>query len=169
MNHEPPHALKIVTGWLLVGMVVFLGVQWWLREQQQTRFHAGSGTIEIRRGPDGHYHWPGTVNGRPVDFLVDTGATGTAIPTGLARELQLTLRDEVESSTAGGIVRGHETRADVTLQGGVRAERLRITALPALEAPLLGMNVLSRLHWQQRDGALRIDLGAALNSGSSPS
>ena len=50
-------------------------------------------------------------------------------------------------------------RADLVLDGGVRAERLRMVALPRLEAPLLGMDVLGRLHWQQRDGALRIDLG----------
>jgi aspartyl protease family protein len=36
-----------------------------------------------------------------------------------------------------------------------------MVALPRLDAPLLGMDVLGRLHWQQRDGALRIDLGAA--------
>jgi len=156
---DPPHTLKIVTGWLLVGLVVFLGIQWWLREQQQSRFHAGSGTVEIRRAADGHYHWPGTVNGRAVDFLVDTGASGTAIPSSLARELGLSLDGEIESSTANGTVRGHETRADVALQGGLRVERLRLVALPALDAPLLGMNVLGRLHWRQRDGVLSIDMG----------
>ncbi|WP_372526808.1 TIGR02281 family clan AA aspartic protease [Piscinibacter sp.] len=150
---------KLVIVWLLLGMLVFLGVQWWQREQQQTRIHTADGAIEIRRSSDGHYHWPGTINGHPVDFLVDTGATGTAISTSLARELGLESLGAVQSSTAGGIVDGHEVRADVTLQGGVRVERLRITALPALDGrPLLGMNVLSRLSWQQRDGVLIVDL-----------
>jgi aspartyl protease family protein len=157
----PPHTLKLVTGWLLVGLVVFLGIQWWLREQQQSRFHAEGGTVEIRRGPDGHYHWPGAINGRPVDFLVDTGASGTAIPAALARELGLKLEDEIESSTAGGIVRGHLTRADIALQGGVRVERARLVALPGLDSPLLGMSVLGRLHWRQRDGVLVIEPGSA--------
>jgi len=50
-------------------------------------------------------------------------------------------------------------RADVTLQGGVRAERLRLVALPQLaDRPLLGMDLLGRLHWHQRDGVMRIDL-----------
>jgi aspartyl protease family protein len=160
MDHEPPHTLKIVTGWLLVGLVVFLGVQWWLREQQQSRFHAASGTIEIRRGVDGHYHWPGKINGHAVDFLVDTGATGTAIPSELAAELGLKLDGDVMSNTAGGVVRGRETRADVSLDGGISAERLRITVLPALDAPLLGMNVLGRLHWRQHDGVLSVEPGS---------
>jgi aspartyl protease family protein len=159
MSDELPRTFKVVTLWLLAGALVFLGVQWWQREQLQMRFSAEGDVIEIRRGADGHYHWPGRINGQSVDFLVDTGATGTAISSALARELRLESIGSVESSTAGGIVRGQVVRADVTLQGGVRAERLRVVALPTLdERPLLGMDVLGRLHWQQRNGVLTIDL-----------
>jgi len=159
MSNELPRTFKVVTIWLLLGVLVFVGIQWVLREQQQTRFRADGDIIEIRRGADGHYHWPGTINGRSVDFLIDTGATGTAISAALARELELQSIGQVQSSTAGGPVTGQVVRADVTLQGGVRAERLRLVALPALaDRPLLGMDVLGRLHWQQRDGVMRIDL-----------
>jgi aspartyl protease family protein len=49
--------------------------------------------------------------------------------------------------------------ADVVLQGGVSARGLRVTALPELrDHPLLGMDVLARLRWEQSDGKLRIDL-----------
>ena len=159
MSTELPRTFKVVTIWLLLGVLVFVGIQWVLREQQQMRFRAEGDIIEIRRGPDGHYHWPGTINGRSVDFLIDTGATGTAISAALARELELQSIGQVQSSTAGGPVTGQVVRADVTLQGGVRAERLRLVALPQLaDRPLLGMDVLGRLHWQQRDGVMRIDL-----------
>lgn len=162
MNQDLPHTLKLVTVWLLVGVLGFLGVQWWLHTRQQTLFEARGETIEIRRGSDGHYHWPGTINGREVDFLIDTGATGTAISAALARELQLESLGSMRSNTAGGQVTGQIVRADVALQGGVSAQRLRIAALPNLgDRPLLGMDVLGRLHWQQRDGVLRIELGAA--------
>jgi aspartyl protease family protein len=159
MSNELPRTFKVVTIWLLLGVLVFVGIQWVLREQQQMRFRADGDIIEIRRGPDGHYHWPGTINGRSVDFLIDTGATGTAISAALARELDLQSIGQVQSSTAGGPVTGQVVRADVTLQGGVRAERLRLVALPQLaDRPLLGMDLLGRLHWQQRDGVMRIDL-----------
>ena len=159
MSNELPRTFKVVTIWLLLGVLVFVGIQWVLREQQQMRFRAEGDIIEIRRGPDGHYHWPGTINGRSVDFLIDTGATGTAISAALARELDLQPIGQVQSSTAGGPVTGQVVRADVTLQGGVRAERLRLVALPQLaDRPLLGMDVLGRLHWQQRDRVMRIDL-----------
>ncbi len=159
MSAELPRTFKVVTVWLLVGLALFLGVQWWLHRAAQARFTAGADVIEIRRGPDGHYHWPGRINDLEVEFLVDTGATGTAIPTQLARELGLESLGQVSSSTAGGVVTGDIVRADIALRGGVTAQRLRVIALPGLaDRPLLGMDVLGRLHWQQRDGVLRIDL-----------
>jgi aspartyl protease family protein len=161
MNHELPHGLKITAVWLLAGLALFFGVKAWQHHQQQTRFSASGGAIEIRRGADGHYHWPGTINGRPVEFLIDTGATGTAISIALARELGLESTGDVQSMTAAGPARGEQVRADVELRGGVRAERLRIIALPGLgDRPLLGMNVLGRLRWQQQDGVMRIEPGS---------
>lgn len=159
MNNDLPRGLKLVTVWLLVGAVVFLAIQWWQHRAQQTRFQVNGGTLEIRRSDDGHYHWPGRINGRRVDFLIDTGATGTAIPASLADELKLEALGAVRSNTAGGVVTGQIVRADIELQGGVKVERMRIVALPRLgESPLLGMDVLGKLQWQQRDSVLRIEL-----------
>lgn len=159
MDNELPRSLKLITVWLLVGAAVFVAIQWWQHRAAQARFQVSGGTLEIRRGADGHYHWPGRINGRPVDFLIDTGATGTAIPASLATELKLESIGTVRSNTAGGVVTGQVVRADVELQGGVKAERLPIVALPQLgDSPLLGMDVLGKLHWQQRDGLLRIEL-----------
>ena len=160
MNQDLPHGLKITAVWLLLGLTLFLGVKACQHQAAQTRFSAADGVIELRRGPDGHYHWPGTINGRAVEFLVDTGATATVISAALARELGLRSDGEVQSMTAAGPARGKAVRADVELHGGVRAERLRIVALPGLgDRPLLGMNVLGKLRWQQHDGVLRIEPG----------
>ncbi len=159
MDKDLPHSLKLITVWLLVGAAVFVAIQWWQHRAQQTSFRVDGGTLEIRRGNDGHYHWPGRINGRPVDFLIDTGATGTAIPSSLADELKLDPIGNVRSNTAGGVVTGTVVRADIELQGGVRVERLQVVALPRLGGnPLLGMDVLGKLQWQQRDGVLKIEL-----------
>lgn len=154
-----PRTLKVVTVWLLAGMLVFLAVQWWQHRALQARFTAGEDVIEIRRGPDGHYHWPGRVNDHEVDFLIDTGATGTAIPASLAASLRLEAVGTVQSSTANGLVTGQIVVADIALRGGLAVRRLRVAALPGLhDSPLLGMDLLGRLHWQQVDGVLKIDL-----------
>ena len=160
MSGELPRTLKFATIWLLLGAVVFVGYEWRRHEAMKATFSAEGGVVEIKKGDDGHYHWPGTINGTRVDFLVDTGASGVAIPAALAERLGLAAEATVRSSTAGGWATGRVVRADLTLDGGVRAERLRMVALPNLASPLLGMDVLGRLRWQQRDGALRIDLGS---------
>ncbi|MEO5696130.1 MAG: hypothetical protein ABIQ60_03220, partial [Burkholderiaceae bacterium] len=77
MTTDLSRSFKLVTLWLLLGVTVFVGVQWWQHRAQQTLFSAAGDVVEIRRGSDGHYHWPGRINGREVDFLIDTGATGT--------------------------------------------------------------------------------------------
>ncbi|MEP7301930.1 MAG: retropepsin-like aspartic protease [Caldimonas sp.] len=158
MSDELPRTLKFATIWLLLGALVFVAFQWRQHETQKASFSAQGDVVELRRGDDGHYHWPGTLNGRAVDFLVDTGATGSAIPAALASKLGLDSEGTIRSSTAGGEVSGQRVRADLVLDGGVRVERLRLAALPGLDSPLLGMDVLGRLHLQQRNGSLRIDL-----------
>jgi len=165
MSNDLPRTLKFATIWLVLGAIVFVAFQWRQHEAQKSTFTASGGIVEIRRSADGHYHWPGTLNGESVDFLVDTGASGVAIPAALADRLRLPGEETVRSSTAGGWVTGRVVRADLALAGGVRAERMRMVALPRLDSPLLGMDVLGRLHWQQRDGALRIDLGIANSKG----
>ena len=154
--NEFPRSLKIVTLWLLLGTGVFLGVQAWLAQRQQSSFSVQDGVIELRRAADGHFHWPGQVNGTAVVFLVDTGATRSALPQAMAERAGLVSEGNVRSSTASGTVQGWVGRADVQLQGGVRAERLPLTVLPALSSPLLGMDVLGKLHFSQADGVLRL-------------
>jgi len=152
-----PHTLKIATVWLVVGAAVFLGFQAWQAQQQHAQFSSSGGVIEIRRAADGHYHWPGRVNGVAVEFLVDTGATATALPLALAGRAGLEGEGRVRSSTAGGEVKGTLSRADIELDGGIQVQRLRVTVLPALAAPLLGMDVLSKMRWSQHDGVLRLE------------
>jgi aspartyl protease family protein len=155
-----PRSLKLVTIWLLIGTAIFLAVQAMQHRAQQSRFSfdAASSRIELRRAGDGHFHWPGRVNGVAVDFLVDTGATSTALPLALAQQAGLTLEGSMRSSTAGGVIEGRIARADIALQGGIAADRLRVAVLPRLQAPLLGMDVISKLRLSQQDGVLTLEV-----------
>lgn len=159
MNKELPHGLKLLTIWLLILLVVFMGFKAWEHQRSQSLISFEGGAIVIQRGPDGHFHWPGEVNGLGVDFLIDTGATSTALPQALAERVGLVAEADVSSHTAAGLTRGYRARADIVLRGGVKAERLPVTVLPALGTPLLGMDVLSKLDFKQQDGALHIKGG----------
>ena len=151
-----PRALKHTTLWLLLGTAVFLAVQAWQAQQRQPRVQVDGTGITLQRSADGHFHWPGLVNGQPVDFLVDTGATRSALPLALALQLGLQPQGRVSSATAGGTAIGQVAVADIALRGGVAAQRLPLTVLPALTSPLLGMDVLGRLRFSQADGRLLI-------------
>ena len=161
--NELPRTAKLVTVWLLIITAVWLLVEWAQWQRQRSRFSVDDlrQTIVLRRAPDGHFHWPGEVNGVAVDFLVDTGATSTALPLRLAREAGLAEGAPQRSATAGGLADGHASRADLRLRGGVQVDRLRVAVLPRLETPLLGMDVLGRLHFSQRGGELHIESGQA--------
>ncbi|WP_422018445.1 retropepsin-like aspartic protease family protein [Roseateles sp.] len=156
-HKELPHSLKLITIWLLVTLVLFLGFQAWEHQRAASRFQLAGGAIVLSRGDDGHFHWPGRVGNVAVDFLVDTGATVTALPQGLAERAGLKPLGAVRTQTANGAARGFIARADITLDGGVRADQLTVTVLPDLAAPLLGMDVLGRLHFSQKPGQLRIE------------
>lgn len=155
---ELPRSVKIATVWLLVATALFLAVQALLAQRERPRVATdGMGAIELRRARDGHFHWPARIAGERVDFLVDTGATRTALPAALAERLGLARGRTVQSSTAGGLATGWEARVDLELEGGLQARQLRVTVLPDLAAPLLGMDVLSRLRFVQHDGVLRLE------------
>lgn len=156
--NEIPRTWKVVTVWLLLATVLFLAIQAWLAGRQRAQFQAvGMGVVELQRARDGHFHWPARVNGKPVEFLVDTGATRTALPGSLASRLGIEAGAAVHSSTAGGVVQGYEAVVHLALDGGPQVERLRVTVLPDLQAPLLGMDVLARLHFSQQGGVLRFE------------
>jgi aspartyl protease family protein len=154
---EFPATWKLATVWMLIGLAVFLAFSTWQARQRASRFTSDGQTIEIRRQSDGHYHWPGRIGGRRVEFLIDTGATSTAIPQALAERLGLERLGSVSSSTAGGDVTGYFVRTDIELDGGVRARSLRVTVLPQLGAPLLGMDILSKMRFTQQAGVLRFE------------
>lgn len=163
--NELPRTFKIATVWLVIGTCVFLGFQLFERARfkPQIRLASDGGTvIELKRSTDGHYHWPGSINGVDVLFLVDTGATTTALPGRLAREADLETVGRSQSSTAGGLVQTRLARVALKLDGGVEASNLVVTVLDSLDdQPLLGMDVLGKLVLRQQANTLHIEAPAA--------
>ena len=48
-----------------------------------------NGPVTLKRNRAGHFEAPGQINGEPVTFLLDTGATYVAVPSELAKRLSL--------------------------------------------------------------------------------
>lgn len=62
----------------------------------------GYKAVQLKPSVVGHLHSTGSVAGRPVEVLVDTGASNTVIDIGLARELELTLTPVIEGGAGVG-------------------------------------------------------------------
>ncbi len=150
---------------MMIGMwVVLIGLgtlftQRWLedREAPVTGIAAdGRPTLELRADLLGHYSVTALVNGEPVDFLVDTGATGIAIPEAVARDLGLRRGRAFATRTANGTGRSWTTRLDSLAVGPFARTDVAASIVPGLEGEtgLLGTSFLRTVELVQRDGRL---------------
>lgn len=111
---------------------------------------AGDGRVEIRAGDDGHFHATARINGRPVDVMVDTGASIVALTWEDAQSVGVYVRDsdfKHKVSTANGVARVAVVTLDtVTIEDiTVRGVRAAVAEPGRLSTTLLGMSFLSQL------------------------
>lgn len=107
------------------------------------------GETRVPLSPDGHYWLEAQLNGVPANFLVDTGATVTAVSQEVADRAGLTARTggiPVRITTANGSINAQISTADTLSFGNVSASGIDVVIAPNLgQTNVLGMNVLSRL------------------------
>ena len=114
--------------------------------------------LVLQRNRAGHYIFTGKVNGRDVDFLVDTGATTTSVPGALASEIGLQNGAPISVQTAAGTTRAFLTRLETLQMGDILFSNIPATIIPEMNSAevLLGMNVLKHMELVQRDNQLII-------------
>jgi aspartyl protease family protein len=161
-----PSNFKIVIVWLLAGCAIYLGITWWNHEQvvqrQKTVVTSAGQSLEIERSRDGHYHIIALINGKQVPFLLDTGATSSALPASKAAQLGLVPFDKVTVNTANGVTQADVARAQFELPGLVRVDNLKVTLLPEMDGSgLLGMDVLGRLRMVQEGNRMMLSGSSA--------
>lgn len=139
-----------IWGFIFLGIVAAFGLWNDIRDDVAPRAAVldQGGRIEIPRGPDGHYRLTLALNGTPVDFIVDTGASDLVLSQADAARIGLNPADLAftgEATTANGVVPTARTRIDsVELGGHVE------TGVPAsvtggeMTGSLLGMSYLER-------------------------
>ncbi|EJL35243.1 TIGR02281 family clan AA aspartic protease [Novosphingobium sp. AP12] len=107
------------------------------------------GETRVPMQPDGHFWISATVNGVKRDFLVDTGATLTAISPATAEAAKLkanALSRSVLMRTANGTVEAQLATIDELRIGSVVARELDAVVAPGMgDTNVIGMNLLSRL------------------------
>ena len=120
----------------------------------------GQKEIVLERNRYGHYVATGKINGQPVDFLLDTGATLVAIPEHIARQLNLKKGRAFQSQTANGSSQSFATVIDTLALGDIVMTNVPASISSGMEFDeiLLGMSFLKHLQLTQQGKTLKISL-----------
>ena len=115
--------------------------------------------IVIPVGPGGHFVASGAINGRPVRFLVDTGATLVALGRDEADRLGIEWRKAPAalSQTASGQVESRLVTLDSVRVDGVELANVAAVVVPgALPQVLLGNSFLARFSMRRESDVMRL-------------
>ena len=106
--------------------------------------------VQIWRNPQGMYTTVGSINGLPVSFMVDTGATLVALNSGQARRLGIDYRvtgTPAAVTTASGVEPAWSVMLDRVRVGDLELHNVAAVVIegPQPSTALLGMSYLGRL------------------------
>lgn len=118
-------------------------------------------TVRLRRNPQGMYSSIGSINGKPVDFLVDTGASLIAMNANQAKRLSLDyqrLGKPVTVSTASGLEQGYQIELKRVTLGDIELRDIDAVVLAGSSPPevLLGMSFLGKLEIQHNGQGMQL-------------
>lgn len=157
--------VMVVLAWVLVLAMLTLAFQPLLERQYNPNSSVntvvatdGAREVVLQRNRAGHYIANGAINGAPVVFLLDTGATQVAVSPALARHLALREGRLVHVQTANGTVSARRTRLDRVELGGIGISNVDATIVSGMSnnEVLLGMSFLKQLEMIQKGNTLTL-------------
>lgn len=108
----------------------------------------------------GHFVTQGSINNRPVQFMVDTGATTVALGQAEAERLGLDYRRgrPVMMQTANGATRGWLLKVRTLRVGDVTAHEVETVVVPlSMPAVLLGNSFLNRFNMRREGSQMTLE------------
>lgn len=139
------------------------------RDYSLSREYSGAGyaapdktQLSVAKGSGGHYWIAGSINGQPVQFLVDTGATSVAINEHQAKRLGIDYRvsgQPMMVNTASGTAKAWRVHLNSVKVGAIDVLGVEAVVLEggAPTEALLGMSFLGRVSWREEQGVLRLE------------
>ncbi len=148
---------------LMLGYFFFaeqLSLQQNPNQQPVSYQNGGSTTLILKRNRQGHYVTSGYINGQPVTFLLDTGATDVAVPESIANLISLPKKQQVRVNTANGSATAYRTDISELRIGDLRLRDVRASILPGMKSQqvLLGMSALKQVSFSQMGDELTLTI-----------
>lgn len=124
----------------------------------QEHSQQGEPILRLKRDRSGHYRSPGELNGVPVIFIIDTGATDLSIPEAVAEQAGLKKGIPRRYQTANGLITAYHTKVSNVSLGHIHLLDINASINPEMDGRqvLLGMSVLRHLEFSQRENILTI-------------
>lgn len=123
--------------------------------------NAGSGNrVVLTAGSGGHFISGGSINGRAVQFMVDTGATSVALSVGDAERIGLNYRggQPVRVSTANGVSQGWRMKLNSVRLGDVEVYEVNAVITPqSMPFVLLGNSFLTRFQMKRENEQMTLE------------
>jgi aspartyl protease family protein len=119
-----------------------------------------SARVVLTADGQGHFMPPGQINGRAVQFMVDTGASQVILSESDARRIDLKFEQgqPVRVSTANGNATGYSVRLSSVKVGDVQAYDVAAIVLPQpMPFILLGNSFLTRFQMQRTNDQLTLE------------
>jgi aspartyl protease family protein len=120
----------------------------------------GGSRIVLTAGSGGHFSTQGSINGRAVLFMVDTGATAVSMTAAQADAIGLKYRDgpRVNLNTANGVITAHAVTLNSVRIGDVEVYNVQgIVAPRDMPFVLLGNSFLDRFQMKRENDQLTLD------------
>ena len=125
-----------------------LGIFWPLHKSETTMSAASALEVTLERNSDRHFYADADVNGKPVRFLVDTGASEIALTEDDAKKVGIDVdpsKYELIGQGASGIVRGQYIDLDQIEIGGIRESNAKAVVVQGANVSLLGQPFLENV------------------------
>ena len=124
------------------------------------RSTSSAASVVLNADARGHFVTDGQINGVPIRFIVDTGATVISIPAGEARRMALDFRKGqlVMMNTANGTAPAYLIKLDTVRVGDVSVNNVDAVVMEgaSLSAALLGMSFLNRMDMKREGGSMTL-------------
>lgn len=108
----------------------------------------------------GFFHADGWINGRPVKFLVDTGANTVALNSAVARHVGIDYKRGVPgtATTASGYARMYGVQLNSVKIGDIELHNVAAGVIdgPQPDTPLLGMSFLNALEMRREGNKMEL-------------
>ena len=132
-----------------IGGGVAIGLLWPTpRHSAASATNAAGTEVVIERSSDHHYYTDAQVNGHSVHFMIDTGASATALTEDDARAIGIDVdpsKYEVIGDGASGMVRGQYVQLKSIDVNGIKQQDAQAAIVQGASVSLLGQPFLEKI------------------------